>query len=55
VKQRRIRWYNPNLGGFEWREAPQSDEEALSLVEGSPHTPTSHRLTESGAPWERPS
>ena len=40
VEHIRIRWYNPTLGGFEWREAPQSDEEALSLLEGSPHTPT---------------
>jgi hypothetical protein len=36
----RIRWYNPALGDFEWRETPKSDEEALSLLKGSPHTPT---------------
>jgi hypothetical protein len=35
----RIRWYNPRLNTFEWREVPQSDEEALSLLEGSPYTP----------------
>ena len=29
-----IRWYNPRLNTFEWREVPQSDEEALSLLEG---------------------
>ncbi len=32
----RIRWYNPVLGDFEWRVAPESDEEALTLLEGSP-------------------
>jgi hypothetical protein len=45
VEHRRIRWYNPTLGGFEWREAPQSDEVALSLLEGSPHTPTTRTQT----------
>jgi hypothetical protein len=39
VEQRRMRWYNPKLGDFEWREVPQSDEEALSLLEGSPYGP----------------
>jgi hypothetical protein len=34
-----IRWYNPNLEDFEWREVPKSDEEALSLLEGSPYGP----------------
>ena len=34
----RIRWYNPRLNTFEWREVPQSDEEALSLLEGSPYS-----------------
>lgn len=32
----RIRWYNPGLGDFEWRAAPESDEEALTLLQGSP-------------------
>jgi hypothetical protein len=36
---RRIRWYNPTLNTFEWREVPESDEEALSLLEGSPYSP----------------
>ena len=40
MEHRRIRWYNPNLEGLEWWEAPQSDEEALSLLVDSPHTPT---------------
>src|SRR5215207_6048597 len=35
----RIRWYNPKLGGFEWREVPASDNEALAVLAGSPHTP----------------
>jgi hypothetical protein len=36
-EQTQVRWYNPALENFEWREVPQSDEEALSLLEGSPH------------------
>ena len=36
-----IRWYNPRLNTFEWREVPESDEEALSLLEGSPYSPIS--------------
>ena len=35
-----MRWYNPTLGGFEWREVPESDEEALSALEGSLFTPS---------------
>jgi hypothetical protein len=31
-----MRWYNPSVGDFEWRKVPQSDEEALSLLEGYP-------------------
>jgi hypothetical protein len=31
-----MRWYNPKLEDFEWREVPKSDEEALSLLEGYP-------------------
>jgi hypothetical protein len=29
-----MRWYNPQLGTFEWREVPKTDEEALSLLDG---------------------
>lgn len=32
--QGRVRWYNPVLGGVEWREVPRGDEEALSLFAG---------------------
>ena len=35
-----MRWYNPALGRFEWREVPESDEEALFALEGSPFTPS---------------
>jgi hypothetical protein len=35
-----MRWYNPALGDFEWREVPRTDEEAISVLDGSPHTPT---------------
>ncbi len=29
-----MRWYNPKLEGFKWREVPETDEEALSLLAG---------------------
>ena len=38
--QSRMRWYNPTLEDYEWREVPRSDNEALQLLEGSPHTAT---------------
>ncbi len=44
----RVRWYNPKLEDFEWKETPESDEEALSLLEGSPYTPIS---TETYRQW----
>jgi hypothetical protein len=34
-----IRWYNPKLDDFEWRTVPQTDEEALQILECSPYTP----------------
>jgi hypothetical protein len=37
----RIRWYNPTLNSFEWRQVPKNDEQALSLLEGSPYSATS--------------
>ena len=40
LEHAQVRWYNPALGDFEWREVPLSDEDALSLLEGSPHTLT---------------
>ena len=39
ARHSRIRWYNPTLNTFEWREVPESDEEALSLLEGSSYSP----------------
>jgi hypothetical protein len=41
---RGMRWYNPTLETFEWREVPHSDEEALSMLEDSPYTPTCTRI-----------
>ena len=38
-----MRWYNPALGGFEWRQVPEGDEEALRALEGSSFTPTCTR------------
>jgi hypothetical protein len=35
-----IRWYNPKLGLYEWREVPQTDEQALELLEDSPYSRT---------------
>jgi hypothetical protein len=32
--QPQMRWYNPKLEDFEWREVPNTDKEALSLLEG---------------------
>lgn len=36
AKHNRMRWYDPKLGGFEWREMPEDDEGALALLEGHP-------------------
>ena len=36
VEQRRMRWYNPKLEDFEWREVPKTDEEALDLLDDHP-------------------
>jgi hypothetical protein len=47
---RRIRWYNPRLNTFEWREVPESDEEALSLLVGSPYSPIT---TETYREWRK--
>jgi hypothetical protein len=44
----RIRWYNPKLERFEWREPPETDDEALAALEGSPHTPV---CTETYREW----
>jgi hypothetical protein len=45
-----IRWYNPRLNTFEWREVPETDEEALSLLEGSPYSSIS---TETYREWRQ--
>ncbi len=31
-----LRWYNPVIGTFEWRDLPETDEEALALLEPGP-------------------
>jgi hypothetical protein len=33
-----IRWYNPTLEDFEWREVPRNDEQALEVLDGSPYS-----------------
>ena len=35
-----IRWYNPTLEDFEWREVPPTDEQALELLDGSAYSAT---------------
>jgi hypothetical protein len=30
-----MRWYNPSLRDFEWRDAPEGDEEAVAILEDS--------------------
>ncbi|MDQ3930564.1 MAG: hypothetical protein M3328_15645 [Chloroflexota bacterium] len=35
-----IRWYNPTLEDFEWREVPKTDEQALEVLDGSPYSST---------------
>jgi hypothetical protein len=37
VELKRMRWYDPKGGSFEWREVPMSDEDALSLLGDSPY------------------
>jgi hypothetical protein len=31
----RVRWYNPSLRGFEWRNPPEDDEEAVAILDES--------------------
>jgi hypothetical protein len=50
ARHNRIRWYNPRLNTFEWREVPASDEEALSLLEGSPYSAT---CTQTYSEWRQ--
>ena len=38
VELKRMRWYDPKGGSFEWRAVPMSDEDALSLLGDSPYT-----------------
>lgn len=49
-----IRWYNPKLRDFEWREVPKTDQRALELLGGSPYSATCARTyrewRELGAP-----
>ena len=33
-----MRWHNPKLGGYEWREVPQTDEQAIEALAGSPYS-----------------
>ena len=30
-----MRWYNPSLRGFEWRNRPEDDKEALTILDES--------------------
>jgi hypothetical protein len=31
----RVRWYNPSLRGFEWRNPPEDDEKAVAILDES--------------------
>ena len=35
-----IRWYNPALEDYEWREVPATEEQALEVLDGSPYSET---------------
>ena len=35
-----IRWFNPKLGDFEWREPPPTDEQAFEVLDDSHCSPT---------------
>jgi hypothetical protein len=35
VTAMQMRWYNPSLRDFEWRSAPDGDEEALAILKDS--------------------
>lgn len=48
AQKRLVRWYNPKLEEFEWREVPETDDEALAVLAGSPHTPV---CTETYREW----
>jgi len=50
VELQSMRWYNPKGGSFEWREVPNSDEDALSLLSGSPYT---HSCTDTYLYWRK--
>jgi hypothetical protein len=43
-----IRWYNPKLEDFEWREVPTTDEQALEALGGSHYSPA---YTETYREW----
>jgi hypothetical protein len=45
-----MRWYNPKLEDFEWREVPPTDERAIEVLEGSPYSPT---CTETYREWRK--
>ncbi len=36
ASKQKMRWHNPKLGTYEWREVPGSDEEALGLLGSFP-------------------
>jgi hypothetical protein len=46
----RMRWYNPSLEDFEWRDVPPTDERALEALAGSPHSPA---CAETYQDWRR--
>jgi hypothetical protein len=45
-----IRWYNPALEDYEWREVPTTDEQALEVLQGSPYSET---CTQTYSEWRQ--
>jgi len=49
----RLRWYNPVIEDFEWRDLPETDEEALALLEPAPGSPGSPPCVEVYRDWRK--
>jgi hypothetical protein len=39
AQRNHIRWYSPKHRSYEWHDVPQSDEQVLELLKGSPYAP----------------
>jgi hypothetical protein len=50
TRRGQIRWYNPALEDYEWREVPTTDEQALKVLDGSPYAET---CTQTYSEWRQ--